>query len=351
MAEILQRRYDVEIIGPMSGSSIWEPVQTVFPYVRVNGSSFPKFVPEAYKMAEKISGDVIYANKPLLTSFGIGLIKKHVSQKPLVLDIDDWEVPFALKYFGKRSILHPNCYWSALVHERLTALADEITVSNRFLRTKFGGTVVCHARDTEHLDPLKYDGRSLREEFGIAADKKVITFLGTPRPHKGLEDLIKAMAVLRDRCMVLMVIGLDESRDARAIRSMMEALLLKGQVLDLGIQPIHDVPKYLSPSDLVVIPQRRTSESVGQTPAKVFDAMAMAKPIVATSVSDLPEILDNCGWIVDPEDHFELARAIKEALDNSDKAHEFGQKARDKCLERYSYDAMEKVLTGIFDKY
>lgn len=340
----------MEIIGPMFGSSIWEPVRSEFSYSSVKGSLFPKFIPEIRKMLQEISGDVIYASKSLFTSFGVGLIKKHIAKRPLVLDIDDWEAPFILKYHGRRNILYPNSHLSTVIHERLTCLVDEITVSNRFLQKRFGGTIVWHARDTEHLDPLKYDGTRLKESFGIAG-KKVVTFLGTPRPHKGLDDLIKAIGMLQDKQLVLMIIGLDESVEARNVRDMMKKTLSKEQILDLGIQPIHDVPKYLSLSDLVVIPQRKTSESVGQIPAKVFDAMAMAKPIIATSVSDLPEILDHCGWIVDPEDPPQLALAIEEAFDKPDKAHDFGQKARDRCLKRYSYDAMEKVLANIFDKY
>ncbi|MDY6952013.1 MAG: glycosyltransferase, partial [Thermodesulfobacteriota bacterium] len=339
LGKILQRRYEVEIIGPMFGASVWEPVQSEFPYVSVKGRSFPKFIPQIRKMVNQIKGDVIYASKPLFTSFGIGLIRKCMGKRPLVLDIDDWETPFALKYLGKGNVLHPNSYWSTLAHEKTVFLADAITVSNRFLQKNFGGTIVCHARDTGHLDPLKYDGRSRRKELGIGADKRVVTFLGTPRPHKGLEDLVQAIARLQDNRLLLMIIGLDESREAENIRNMMKRTLPDEQVLDVGIQPIRDVPKHLSLTDLVVIPQRKTVESVGQIPARVFDAMAMGKPIVATRISDLPEILDGCGWLVEPENPVQLAQAINEVFDNFDEAEEKGQRARKKCVKQYSYDA------------
>ena len=79
--------------------------------------------------------------------------------------------------------------------------------------------------------------------------------------------------------------------------------------------------------------------------------MAMAKPIIATNVSDLPEILNGCGWIVEPSQPEELAQAIQYALDNPDEAANNGIMARERCKEKYSYDAMEKVLVGIFQRF
>lgn len=79
--------------------------------------------------------------------------------------------------------------------------------------------------------------------------------------------------------------------------------------------------------------------------------MAMAKPIVATNVSDLPLILDECGWIVDPESHAQLAEAIRDVLDNTGEAEKVGRKARQKCIDLDSWDAIEKELAGIFQRF
>lgn len=104
-------------------------------------------------------------------------------------------------------------------------------------------------------------------------------------------------------------------------------------------------------ADAVVIPQRKSFATVGQVPAKIFDVMTMAKPIIATNVSDLHEILDGCGWIVEPENPEQLAQKIKYVLDNPLEAVTMGCKARQKCIEKYSWDAMEKALVKIFEKY
>jgi len=118
-----------------------------------------------------------------------------------------------------------------------------------------------------------------------------------------------------------------------------------------GLQPFKKVPEFLAMADVTVVPQKRNVATIGQLPAKVFDAMAMAKPIIATAVSDLPEILDGCGWIVEPENPKQLAQTIKYVLDNPEEAKEVGWKARQKCITNYSWDAMEMILVDIFKKY
>ena len=64
--------------------------------------------------------------------------------------------------------------------------------------------------------------------------------------------------------------------------------------------------------------------------------MAMAKPIVVTNISDLPEILDGWGWIVEPEKPEELAKIIQYVLDNPKKAEEISCKAGQKCIYKCS---------------
>ena len=366
LAKILQRRYEVEIVGPIFGDGIWEPVANdksiEYKSVKISGRFKPYW--QIRKLAKKIDGDVIYASKPLFTSFGVGLLKKLSNSKPLILDIDDWQMGFMKEIYSSLSLAQSfkflatsalffysmSSYWNTLFGEKLSHLADEITVSNNFLQDKFSGTIVWHARDTEAFNPEKFDGSSLREKYDIARNKKVVMFSGTPRAHKGIEDLIEAINLLQTQDVLLTLVGADEDSYSQNLITMANKKLGE-RFKAFGLQPFEKVPEFLAMSDVTVIPQKRNLASVGQLPAKVFDAMAMAKPIIATNVSDLPEILDGCGWIVEPESPKQLARAIQHVIDHPEEARQMGQKARQKCIENYSWDAMEKILVNIFRKY
>ena len=85
-----------------------------------------------------------------------------------------------------------------------------------------------------------------------------------------------------------------------------------GFIKAVGPRPHSEMPSFLAASDMVVLPQRKTLFAKAQVPAKVFEAMAMGKPIISTSISDLPEILDRCGIVIEPNlDTTNLENQIK----------------------------------------
>ncbi|MDP8247759.1 MAG: glycosyltransferase family 4 protein [Candidatus Tritonobacter lacicola] len=367
LAKILQRRYDVEIVGPIIyGRGIWWPLShdasIRYKCVELGGvvSAYRGF----HKLVRMIEGDVMYASKPLLTSFGARLLGRRGDNRPLVLDIDDWEKGSirehyrSLSFIAKSrylcgSILQPyrrGSFLNIMFHERLISRADKITVSNRFLQRKFGGELVWHARDTGAFCPARFDGGAVREKLGIDKERKVVMFFGTPRPPKGVEDAMKAVHMINDNKVVLIVVGMGTSKYCRGLMTIGKNMLAE-RFQCFGLQPFHKLPEFMSMADIVIIPQKKNLATVGQLPAKVFDAMAMAKPIVTTEVSDLPEILEGCGWIVEPGSPAQLAAAMQYVLENPREAEEKGQLARQKCVEKYSWDAMEKVLVKIFSKY
>src|SRR5205809_440363 len=173
LAEMLRRRHEVEIAGPIFGEGIWPPLANggSIPYktVKVRGSFTSA---QLLALRRQVEGDVVYASKPRFPSFGLGVLLKIARRVPLVLDMDDWERGFILE---DRRISRPRDLRSALsdavydvtvsVNEALPGLADSLTVANTFLQRRFGGTLVWHARDTAAFRPdagIPRDGRSRR---------------------------------------------------------------------------------------------------------------------------------------------------------------------------------------------
>jgi glycosyltransferase involved in cell wall biosynthesis len=114
--------------------------------------------------------------------------------------------------------------------------------------------------------------------------------------------------------------------------------------------PFDQVPTLLSAADVVAVPQRDTPDTVGQVPAKIFDAMALGRPVVSTRVSMIPEILDGCGLIVEPGDVSGLAAAISRLLDGPAEAEALGARARERCVERYSFQAARRELFPLIER-
>src|SRR6185436_19978286 len=90
------------------------------------------------------------------------------------------------------------------------------------------------------------------------------------------------------------------------------AARLGGRFHQLGMVANARMPALLAACDAAPVPQRDVPFARAQLPAKVLEAMAMAVPVVATPVGDLPEILggEARGWPVPADDPAALARAL-----------------------------------------
>lgn len=354
LAELLNRNFDVEVAGPPLDGNIWAPIADEWPYIELNiTEGLPSYARNARKATKRLNGDVVVAVKPRATSFGIGLLKRYLDDVPLVLDIDDWETGGAYESSSRlREHLQaiPQMYYvNSLNHtyglEKLSTVADARTVSNTFLQSRFGGTLIPHARDTEKFDPGVYEKSAVRSELGLPQEKTIVMFSGTPRPHKGVEDLITAVNSFDAPDIVAAVVGANDTDYVSRLKRQ------AGKNIEFfGQKPFDELPKWIAAADVYVIPQKQTAANRGQLPAKVFDAMAMAKPIIATDISDLPLVLDNCGIIVDPESPKQIAERVLYLHEDPNERETLGAAARERCVEQYSYDALAPKLAQVISE-
>lgn len=337
----LERYYDVKILGPMSSNTIWDPVKNdadlKYQDIKLH---------QPIKSLKSIDGDVIYAIKPKGTSFGYGLLVKCLKDRPLILDIDDWEYGSFLDFRTIGKLYSLARFWdinNILFTRTLDSIAKITrykTVSNTFLQMRFGGTLIPHFRDTNAFDPDNFNSEELKRKLGLNG-KKIILFMGTPRKHKGIDELILATEKLDRSDLVLLIVGASDEDKRR--------LPKKPFLKVYGRQPFKEIPNFLAIADLIVLFQSKSMATKGQLPAKVFDAMSMARSIIASGTSDLPKILDGCGEIVEPGDIDSLVEKMKLLLDNPTYAKELGRKARIKCINEYSYDAIAPRLHAVVE--
>lgn len=346
LAKMLSKKYDVEIIGPKFGKGIWHPVahDKTIKYIELSNTLW-----DWRKNLSKINGDIIYAVKPYGTSYGYALLKKLISRKLVILDEDDWDFGFFLDKPKKQLIhelLHVDLFninnpIYTYIFGKLAFLADHITVSSTFLQKKFGGTIIPHARDAEmfNVDPVRVS--ILRKEHN-PENKTIIMFFGSVRKHKGIDTIVQALDAMEHKNILFLIVGVDT--EAKKI------IPERSYIKTLPTQDFQTLPTILAMADLVVLPQKNSPSTVGQVPAKVFDAMALGKPIIASDVSDLPLILKDCGLIFKVEDSIDLQKKIIFVLENPNEARDIGMIAKNKFQEEYSFDAVEKKLFTIVEK-
>ncbi|MBE9063915.1 glycosyltransferase family 4 protein, partial [cf. Phormidesmis sp. LEGE 11477] len=230
--------------------------------------------------------------------------------------------------------------------ENLVSQADAITVSTRFLQQRFGGHYLPNSKDTQVFDPQQFDPALSRQKYGLA-DYRVLMFPGTARPHKGLEDVLIALEELDWPDLRLVIVGGRKPDDY-------EDNLLKrwGRwLIKLPRFPMNDMAEVVSAAHVVVVPQRDYATAKAQFPLKLTDAMAMAKPILSTTVGDIPEILDGCAYLVEPESPQQIAEQLLLIFKDLELAHQKGLKARERCVKNYSLAAMSRQLQTLLSDH
>jgi glycosyltransferase involved in cell wall biosynthesis len=357
IAQLLSRHYDVEAIG------LLKPGDEVFPWVRdydwrpVSAAG----IYDAVKTLERaITGDIVFPQGLGLCSFGAALLAKRRRGLPILLDLPEWEVHdhHRLDHRITRALMiarnligpgwtNPHSFKYRYLLDHLTHLADERTVACSFLQRRYGGVFLPFCTDTDKFDPARFDKMAVRRKWGIPEDAKILFFGGNPQPMKGLEETISAIHALDGKVKArLVIVGRDQAHPYT--RKVME--LSQGKSIGLGPQPFSLMPELLATADIVALPDTRAPKSIGYVPAKIYEAMAMSIPVIASDLSDMPTILDGCGYIIPPDDSASLQAMIEHVLLNPEEAREMGRRARQRVIERYNWDVGERILQGVIER-
>jgi len=359
LAQVLKKlNYQVEVVGFQFGQELYAAPPDGIAIYSVPGGNYPQVLKAASQLLKKIDGDIIYAVKPKPTSFGLSLLKKLQTHRPLLLDMDDWELSWhggddwnyrpSLKQLYRDlfkqngQLRHPDHALYVKWTEQIVDRADAVTIDTQFLKHRFGGVYLPNGKDTDLFNPHSYNPETVRKQYGLS-EYKTLMFPGAPRPHKGVEDVLVALDQLNDPSLRLVIIGgspYDNYDDTLIDR-------WGRWIIKLPKQPVEKMPEIVSAAHIVVVPQRDTLTAQAQFPLKLTDGMAMAKPILSTNVGDIPDILNHTGYLVAPNSPNQLADKIKWIFNNFEEASDRGLQARKRCVELYSVDAMAAILSSV----
>jgi len=360
LAKAIARDHDVEVIGFLHGEAdVYEPYRDLFPYktlrVPLDTGAVLRAIP---RLAALATGDIVYACKPVVTTLGPALYaaRRH-ARRLLLLDAEDdeWvtprsEWPDFLWGDVIKGWRHATAWKYTRALHALVGCADAVTVATRTLQRRYGGTIVRHGPAGEGYDPDRADladRSSLRRRWQLPAEAPLALFAGVPQPHKGWPTLVDAFAQPAAAAWHLVLAGPAGHPDFLAA-----AQALRERCHVVGPQPHANMPSLVAAVDAVPVPQFDVPFAASQLPAKALEAMAMARPVIATRVGDLPEILGEGerGWLVPPADSTALASALAAIAAAPDEAARRGRAGRAWFLREASQAAIRSQLLTVIDK-
>ena len=181
------------------------------------------------------------------------------------------------------------------------------------------------------IDPLPEGAGNLRAALGIDPDAPVVGAVGGLRPEKGLLTLLDAAAGLREEFPRLRVLLAGEGEQRSELEERVKSLGL-GEVVILAGHS-REIPKVLATLDVAAL----CSEREG-SPLAVLEYMDAAKPIVASQVGGVPDLIagGEQGLLVPPGEPGALRRAVARLLRDPDDARNLGAAARERRRREFT---------------
>ena len=195
--------------------------------------------------------------------------------------------------------------------------------------------------DTEWFLPYHVH-KSIRDQFGISEEDFVIGCIANIAHYKGHDILLQAFAkIVEDIPMAhCLLVGKDDSEFATSIKALARKLGLNEKIHFAGFQ--NDTRPFYQAIDVMVLPSR-----VEGAPVALLEAMAMEKPLIASSVDGTPEIVQDgvTGILVPPEASEKVVEAILELFRNPKKSKAMGKAGRS-WVNRFNSSVSQETLIG-----
>ena len=236
----------------------------------------------------------------------------------------------------------------------LTPVMDRLIVPSSSIAAKVRAegrgaasfSVVPNGVDLDRFD-LPVAACALRREFGIPGGAPLLGVVARLEPEKGHRFLIEAMpAILRGAPETWLVIVGEGSLDGE-LRSLARSLPGPAPARIVFTGRREDVAAITGDVDVAVLPSLREAQGIS-----ILEAMARRKPVVASAVGGIPEMLTNGldGLLVPPADPAALAEACIRLACSPELRARMGDAGRATVEARFSLDAMVRQIEEIYDE-
>ncbi len=196
------------------------------------------------------------------------------------------------------------------------------------------------------LEPrVRFDGDpdEVRRRHGIPEGKFVVGWFGRMTAVKRTDDLLTMLAGVRERGVDALLLLVGDGDDRERLEQRAHDLGLARSCLFLGYQ--EDVAPWYAICDAVVL----TSASEG-TPVTIIEALAAGRPVVATKVGGVPDVVDEgeTGFLVRPHDTHALAERLEILAGDPVRRRAMGELGRARMLERYAVGRLVDDVDALY---
>ena len=266
---------------------------------------------------------------------------------------------------GSRSYYSHQFFLSKPISKFYLSLPDKIiTLSERTRRSLIGMgikdekiCVIPPAIDLNRFNP-SISGKEVKKQLNL--DTNILLYVGDLAKSRGADVLIKALGKIKKQIPEIKLLfavnmPLEKYKKERLeIKEKINFYDLNNNVIPLGI--VNNMPEVMACCDAFIAPYRDI-EGIADYPISILEAMAVGKPVIATGVGGIPEIISHRknGLLVKPNDPVELANAIVYVLNNKREARIMGLEGTKLVSKKFKteiiVDKLERLYEEVISNY
>ncbi len=189
-----------------------------------------------------------------------------------------------------------------------------------------------------------------RRALGLPQEGRFIFYIGHLFPVKGVDVLFDAHSLLDAGEVIYFVGGTDE--DLVRYRAKWEAAGAPQNICIAGRKPHQEIPTWLRAADILTIPNtaRDPAGSIESSPSKLMEYMASGRPIIASDVPAIRDVLDDSmGYFAKPDSPEAIAAQIRAVFADQGAAEKKARAAREFAVQNLSWGARARSVLGFIE--
>lgn len=295
--------------------------------------------------------DIIHAHNSLVFGQAAKQLSKKTN-KPFILELHGLSQESSTGVLGNLKAL----YLERIDRKLLADCHHIITLSQRlkeWIIKNYGQpeskiTVVTNGADIKHFSPdnrHKMMAEQLREKLAIK--DKLVLYAGNMDKINGIEDLAKIIpGIIREQREICFLFIGQRPQEGKLTALSKE---YPRNVKFLPMVPYDEMPAYYQMCDVFVIPRPSTISSETITPLKLFEIMAMGRPVLGSNVGGISEVVkhDENGYLFKKGDLESFKKTLLGILAEDNR--QIGNNARKTIVNRYTWDESVKILQKVYE--
>lgn len=297
--------------------------------------------------------DVIHFQKCYYYVALPALIAAFVRNKPLHYDWDDWETQIFYYSNPKQYIVGE---FLNVLEKLIPQIIDTVSVSSRRIRELClsRGVIeenIFSAHVGANLEKFRPDlahRGAIKRKYSI--NNYLILYIGQLHGGQYTELFIKSAKVIIEKRQDVNFMVVGDGYRSKELQGLVMSLGLDKYFIFSGSVNHDEIPYYINDADVCIACFEKNNITLSKSPLKIVEYLACGKPIVASNVGEVRNMVGGLGILADPGDIYSLAKGIMLLLDDKALRENCGRLARLRAQQRYNWSVTAENILCAYRK-